>query len=304
MTAPTLTGFAPSVAFTEALVNAGPQRLDADVAFLDAEGDFAGGRLTVMGLLAEDRVSVRDEGGDVGQIGLEDTTLSYGGTVIGELTDGVGKTLTITFNGDATSEAVQATIQNLTYANASDAPTPSRTLVLNVTDAAGMDMGRATAASFAAWDANDPLAGLYTGSMDTPSFVDLDGDGDGDDDAVVHDHLGYLYTFRNGTDGEAGDFAYRGNGDPFSEINYDLYGATRFYGSFSALGFVDLDGDGNLDAVIGDHSSTLVTLRNGTDGTEGDFTAWGPGDPFEEDMTAATARQASSTSTLTVTSTR
>ena len=53
--APTLAGFAPSVTFAENVVNATPQLLDADVAFNDVEGDFAGGVLKLSGLLSEDR---------------------------------------------------------------------------------------------------------------------------------------------------------------------------------------------------------------------------------------------------------
>ena len=44
---PSLTGFAPSVTFDENAANAGPQLLDADGVFTDAEGDFDGGVLTL-----------------------------------------------------------------------------------------------------------------------------------------------------------------------------------------------------------------------------------------------------------------
>lgn len=60
MPAPTLTGFAPSITLDENTVNATPQLLDADVSFSDVDGDFDGGFLTLSGLLAEDRVSVRN----------------------------------------------------------------------------------------------------------------------------------------------------------------------------------------------------------------------------------------------------
>jgi hypothetical protein len=47
MAAPTLTGFAPSLAFDENTVNAAPQLLDFDVTFADAEGNFDGCILTL-----------------------------------------------------------------------------------------------------------------------------------------------------------------------------------------------------------------------------------------------------------------
>ncbi|MDP2260742.1 MAG: hypothetical protein Q8J89_13610, partial [Caulobacter sp.] len=137
---PTLTDFGPTITVNENTVNSTPQILDANVVFTDDEGDFDGGTLTVSGLLAEDRVSVFNQGTGVGQIGRSGANITYGGVIIGTLAGGVGGTMTITFNANATSAAIDALIQNLTYANVSNAPTASRDLVLNVTDAAGNDL--------------------------------------------------------------------------------------------------------------------------------------------------------------------
>ena len=52
--------------------------------------------------------------------------VSFGGTVIGSFAGGAGTTLTVTFNAAATSAAIEALIENLTYANSSDTPTASR----------------------------------------------------------------------------------------------------------------------------------------------------------------------------------
>ena len=124
-------------------MNATPQLLDADVTFTDAEGNFDGGALSLTGLLTEDTVSVRNQGTGAGEIGFDGTNVSYGNVVIGTLAGGsAGADLTITFNAAASSEAIDALIQNLTYANSSDAPTTSRELLLNVTDAAGAEFGR------------------------------------------------------------------------------------------------------------------------------------------------------------------
>ena len=126
-TAPTLTGFGPEVTFLENVVNSTPQILDSDVTFADAEGNFDTGTLTVSGLLAEDTVGINNQGTGAGEIGVSGANVTYGGVVIGTVAGGAGATLTVTFNAAATSAAVDALIQNLTYANSSDTPTPSRT---------------------------------------------------------------------------------------------------------------------------------------------------------------------------------
>ena len=70
MAIPTLADFAPSVTFLENTVNAAPQLLDADVTFTDPDNNFNGGTLVVTGLLAEDIVSIRNQGTGAGQIGF------------------------------------------------------------------------------------------------------------------------------------------------------------------------------------------------------------------------------------------
>ncbi len=193
---PTLTGFASSTTFNENVVFSTPQVLDADVVFTDAEGDFDGGTLTVSGLLAEDTVSVLNQGSGGGQIGLSGSNVTYGGVVIGTLSGGVGATLTITFNASATSAAIDALIQNLTYRNTSQAPTESRDLALNVTDALGNDLagpptisvtvtavndaptvtgGTSVTLAAVAEDTADP-AGATVADLFGSRFSDVDGD--------------------------------------------------------------------------------------------------------------------------------
>jgi len=272
-TVPTLTGFGPSVTFAENLVNATPQLLDADVVFNDVEGNFNGGRLTLSGLLAEDRASVRNEGTGAGQIGLSGANVTFGGVVIGTLAGGSGATLTITFNAAATSVAIDALIQNLTYANVSDTPTASRNLVLNVTDAAGDSLAGSGGGPLAFAErtgAANPFNGVAVGTVNTPTFADLDGDGDLD--AVVGEHDVGLNYFENTGTATAPIFTQRtGAANPFNGVNV----------SHSAPTFADLDGDGDLDAVIGEHAGFLNYFENTGTATAPIFTQrTGAANPF------------------------
>jgi len=89
-------------------------------------------------------VGIRDEGPVQAQIHVSGSSIAYGGTIIGSFTGGAGSTLAVTLNAAANSAAVDALIQNLTYADVSDTPMASRTLVLNVTDAMGAELGAPT----------------------------------------------------------------------------------------------------------------------------------------------------------------
>ena len=132
-----------AVTFLENTVNASAQIIDSAVTFADADNaNLADGNLTVtysVGGGAEDSLSVRHQGNGAGQIGFDGTTIRYAGTAIGTIgTNGAsGANLVVTFNTNATPTAVDALIQNLTYANSSNTPTATREISITVNDGDG-----------------------------------------------------------------------------------------------------------------------------------------------------------------------
>src|SRR4029450_11728937 len=63
--------------------------------------------------------------------------------VMGTVAGGVADTLTVTFNAAATAAAIDALIQNLTFANVSDTPESIRKLLLDVTAGDGSHIEQA-----------------------------------------------------------------------------------------------------------------------------------------------------------------
>lgn len=205
MARPTLSGFNPSVTFAENTVNATPQLLDADVTFTDAEGQFGGaGFLELSGGLSQDRLGIQNQGVSAGQIGVSGTAVTYGGVEIGQLVTSPGY-LVVSFNNAATSAAVDALIQALTYQTVSDTPTATRTLALSIRDAQGETL--VTSPTFVAAGAG-PFAGIDAGQLSAPTFADVDGDGD-QDLLIGSAEDGIPEYFRNGAAGAAGARAGR-----------------------------------------------------------------------------------------------
>ncbi len=249
---PILTGFGPSVTFAENTVNATPQLLDADVTFTDSDGDYEGGFLTLTGLLTEDTVSVRNQGSGAGQIGLTGTSVTFGGVIIGVLAGGAGATLTITFNASATSAAIDALIQNITYANSSDSPTVSRDLAINVRDASGNDLSGAPTFT-ARTGAENPLLDLDHSNRQEVRSTFADIDGDGDLDAAFH---------AIGGSGQ-GLFYYENIGTASSPNFVERTGALNPLPEYlGAPVFVDIDGDNDLDIFVVGSSSALIFFEN------------------------------------------
>jgi choice-of-anchor C domain-containing protein len=248
--APTLSGLNSPITYVE---NAAAQVIDASMVLGDAEGNFAGGRLLVSGLLAEDRVSILNQGNGAGQIGLAAGNVSYGGIVIGTVAGGSGSTLTVTLNASASVAAVDALVQALTYANASDTPTASRTLLVNLVDGAGAELP--TMSGFAELTgAANPFAALGSPTRSVIATGDIDGDGDAD--LVVGASDGSFTTYRN--DG-GGSFArLSGAANPFNGLDT---------GILSAPALVDINGDGRVDLVAAGDQSGLRLFVNAGNGS-------------------------------------
>jgi uncharacterized lipoprotein NlpE involved in copper resistance len=153
--APELVDLAASVTFAENVVNASPQLIDSAVRLSDADSvGFAGGQLVVSVLTgygnieqaqlvqqaaAQDQFGIRHQGNGAGQVGVSGSTVSYGGIAIGSITANgtAGSDLVVTFNANASAQAVEAVIENLTYRNTFSNPVGSRAVSIQVSDGAG-----------------------------------------------------------------------------------------------------------------------------------------------------------------------
>ena len=233
--------------------------IDTAISFVDIDGQFAGGRLTVTGLLAEDRISVLDQGDGAGQLGVSGATLSYGGVAIGTIAGGVGNAFTINFNAASTNAAVEAVVEHLTYSNVSDTPTAARQLVLNLVDESGFQLARPTFAE--ASGAANPLNGINVGQGASFAFIDIDGDGD--KDILAGGSAQY----------KVRAFLNNGPGNAFTELtgSANPMNAVNFVQAIK-VGAGDVDGDGDLDLAVG--------LGSGTFGNSGQINVYinrGPG---------------------------
>jgi uncharacterized protein (DUF2141 family) len=95
---------------------------------------------------------------------------------------------------------------------------------------------------------DNPFNGVDVGYYAAPSFADLDGDGDLD--AIIGDFIGHLNTFEN----DGGAFTQlTGTDNPFHDL---------VLGNETAPSFVDLDGDGDLDLVVGIYFGNSRTFEN------------------------------------------
>ncbi|MCC7422560.1 MAG: cadherin repeat domain-containing protein [Planctomycetaceae bacterium] len=133
---PTVNGFTFNLNYIE---NQAPIVLAAMGSVTDFDSpSFAGGNLFLSletNGSADDRLTVAHIGVGPGQIGVVGNNVLFGNVVFGTISGGVGGDLSVTFNANATRDAVSALIRALRYSNVSETPsTLVRRLLLQVTD--------------------------------------------------------------------------------------------------------------------------------------------------------------------------
>ncbi len=99
---------------------------------------------------------------------------------------------------------------------------------------------------------NNPFEGIDVGDISAPTLADIDGDGDLD--LVVGESAGTLKYYQNtGTTSNPAYEAKTGDDNPFNSINVGIY---------SGPTLADIDGDGDLDLVVGESAGTLKYYQN------------------------------------------
>jgi VCBS repeat-containing protein len=97
--------------------------IDGQLDVTSIGGEFYDGAVATFEItqagLASDTLAIRNEGTGTGQIGVSGSDISFGGTVVATFSGGDNSTpLTITFNGEATDEAVDRVLRAVTFSNA------------------------------------------------------------------------------------------------------------------------------------------------------------------------------------------
>ena len=130
--------------------------------------------------------------------------------------------------------------------------------------------------TFALDTANNPLKNWNTGEKSKPTFVDLDSDGDLD--VVIGKGNGELRYLKNDAGVLSEQYSWQGS-SPFSYQKTDSVGnlieewGYLDVGDEAAPAFADLDGDGDLDAYVGNKDGGIVMYVNSGSATEPRFAA-------------------------------
>lgn len=129
--------------------------------------------------------------------------------------------------------------------------------------------GTVSLPSFVADAAGNPLAGIKVDSFAAPTLADIDHDGDLD--AFVGERYGTVKFYRNGGTISAPNFTAEDTGNPLAEFNV---------GFTAAPIIVDIDNDGDLDAVVGERYGTVKFYRNTGTASVPIFTTDAAGNPL------------------------
>jgi len=129
----------------------------------------------------------------------------------------------------------------------------------------------------------NPLAGVTAGTFASPTLSDIDGDGDLD--AFIGNGYGSIIFYRNNGTAAAPLFVADLAGNP-------LGGATTT--GYAAPTLADIDGDGDLDAFIGQATGGVLFYRNNGSATYPTFTA----DPVNNPLVTLTGAVNSSPALL------
>ena len=117
--------------------------------------------------------------------------------------------------------------------------------------------------------------GMDSGQYSKPFLGDLDGDGDLD--LIVGESNGRVFVYRNEGSAQAASWSTQPNGQPTeADLAYrDALGLPQDVGQESSPAFADLDGDGDLDVLIGTSPGKIQLFRNAGSATDPAFEAAG-----------------------------
>ena len=127
------------------------------------------------------------------------------------------------------------------------------------------NVGTATAPAFEQLDTNWLSLPDYGVESVVPAFGDLDGDGD--DELLIGDELGNLHLWTNTVDG-GGPAEYSLTGPSMTDSD----GNAIDVGQFAAPCLHDLDGDGDLDLLVGEKNGGVQLFENTGSPTAAAFT--------------------------------